>query len=441
MLDLYNKYLCGLAGFMAVRRSKKYPFSPSDLPKLLSWAAGHEYFSFFNGNGYPALHGAFANLLFVGRKEFIESNENSFGKLDGLLKSPKDWLYGFLSYDLKNEIEDLKSENPSTIPIAHLGFYVPEIVLKIHENQVEIESFDDPDIYYEQIALQERHTSIPHRSVGSLTCSTSKQEYVGNVQKIKSAIVEGEFCEMNYCIEFVAEVMGFDPLSSYQKLNAISPMPFSSFMRFDKTHLICASPERFLKKEGNKIISQPIKGTSRRSHDQEEDERLKRALRQSEKEKAENLMIVDLVRNDLAKSAQTGSVQVEELFGVYTFEKVHQMISTVSAQCKENMGLTDIDIIKNAFPMGSMTGAPKIRVMQEIESLENSARGLYSGAVGYFTPNLDFDFNVVIRSIIYNAATNMVSFHVGSAITYDSDPEHEYQECLLKAESLMEVLS
>lgn len=424
---------------MAKRKSKKFPFTPSIIPHLLSWASGHEYFSFYNGNDYPALHGAFANLLFVGRREFVESLEKSFEKLDRLIKSSNDWLYGYFGYDLKNEIEDLKSENLSIIPIAHVGFYIPEIVVKIHGIEMEIESFDDPDLFYQQIISKKNDPSIPHRSVGGLDCSTSKQEYIHNVQQIKSAIVEGEFYEMNYCIEFVAEVMDFDPLSCYKKLNAISPMPFSSFMRMGNTILICASPERFLKKEGNKIISQPIKGTSRRSQDDEEDQRLKLALRHSEKEKAENLMIVDLVRNDLAKSAVTGSVQVEELFGIYTFKNVHQMISTVSAQCKENIASTEI--IKNAFPMGSMTGAPKIRVMQEIEKLEKSMRGLYSGSVGYFAPKGDFDFNVVIRSIIYNAVTNKVSFHVGSAITYDSDPEHEYEECLLKAESLMEALS
>ncbi|MCK5367993.1 MAG: anthranilate synthase component I family protein, partial [Cyclobacteriaceae bacterium] len=203
--------------------------------------------------------------------------------------------------------------------------------------------------------------------------------------------------------------------------------------------LICSSPERFLKKEGTKIISQPIKGTIKRSFDKKEDEQLKQALLHSEKERAENLMIVDLVRNDLAKSSMTGSVKVEELFGINTFKKVHQMISTVSSMHKESISIPTI--IKHAFPMGSMTGAPKIRVMKEIEELEDSSRGLYSGAVGYFTPDHNFDFNVVIRSILFDAESGKISFHVGSAITFDSDPEYEYNECLLKAESLFEVLS
>lgn len=243
---------------------------------------------------------------------------------------------------------------------------------------------------------------------------------------------------MNYCIEYSTQSTSFNPSHCYEKLNELSPMPFSSFMRIGHKYLICASPERFLKKVGNKLISQPIKGTARRSFDKYEDNQLKDALLNSEKERAENLMIVDLVRNDLARSSISGSVKVEELFGISTFKKVHQMISTISST--QNNKVSVSDVIKHAFPMGSMTGAPKIRVMKEIENLEDSSRGLYSGTVGYFTPNHDFDLNVVIRSIIFDAKSKKISFHVGSAITYDSDPEYEYQECLLKAESLFEVL-
>lgn len=424
---------------MTKRNKLKYSFSKDQIPQLLSWAAGHKYFSFLNGNEYPALHGSFSNLLFVGRRSFVESNENSFKKLDQLLQQSDDWLYGYFSYDLKNEIEALDSNNPISIPVDHLGFYVPEFIIHINPDTIIIESFDDPGAVYQEVVSMDISIKPGKQNIGPLTSLTSKRQYIDHVQKIKSAIVEGEFYEMNYCIEFMANTTSFNPLSCYQQLNVLSPMPFSSFMRIGEIYLICASPERFIKKDGSKIISQPIKGTTRRSFDKKEDEALKKALKNSEKERAENLMIVDLVRNDLAKSAQTGSVKVDELFGIYTFKKVHQMISSVSA--KHNQDISTTDIIKHAFPMGSMTGAPKIRVMQEIELLEHSARGLYSGSVGYFSPNQDFDFNVVIRSIIYNSETGKVSFHVGSAITYDSDPEYEYNECLLKAESLIEVLS
>ncbi len=424
---------------MANRSKQKYPFSKEQIPQLLAWVAGQDYFSFLNGNEYPALHGSFSDVLFVGRRSFIESSENSFYKLNHLIQQSGDWLYGYFSYDLKNEIETLESNNSISIPVNHLGFYVPEIIIHIKSTEIIIESFDDPETCYQEILAKETNVKPQMQGIGSLTSSTSKIQYMEKVQKIKSDIVEGEYYELNYCIEFTADTTSFDPVNCYTRLNVLSPMPFSSFMRIGEVYLICSSPERFIKKDGDKIISQPIKGTMRRSFDKKEDEALKMALKNSSKEQAENLMIVDLVRNDLAKSAQTGSVSVDELFGIYTFKKVHQMISTVSAT--HNSRCSTTDIIKHAFPMGSMTGAPKIRVMEEIESLEHSARGLYSGAVGYFSPDQGFDFNVVIRSIIYHSETGKISFHVGSAITSDSDPDFEYSECLLKAESLLEVLS
>lgn len=199
-----------------------------------------------------------------------------------------------------------------------------------------------------------------------------------------------------------------------------------------------ASPERFLKRNGTHVVSQPIKGTARRAENMEEDEGLKEALRTDEKERSENIMIVDLVRNDLSHYASKGSVIVEELCKIYTFEQVHQMISTITASVA--LEIDSVDLIKSVFPMGSMTGAPKIAAMQLIEKLESTKRGLYSGAIGYFAPNGDFDFNVVIRSILYNAEKQFVSFSVGSAITARSVPEKEYEECLLKAKAMRTVL-
>lgn len=165
---------------------------------------------------------------------------------------------------------------------------------------------------------------------------------------------------------------------------------------------------------------------------------LKNDLAKDEKERSENIMIVDLVRNDLSKTAVKGSVKVEELCKVYSFDQVHQMISTVTSQIEENTH--PIDVIKSTFPMGSMTGAPKISAMKIIENLEETKRGLYSGAVGYITPRGDFDFNVVIRSILYNHTQKYISFSVGSAITSKSDPLKEYEECLVKAKAMHEVL-
>lgn len=424
---------------MKKRSKKAFDFSENMLFQLLRWAAEHEYFSFINGNNCSALHGSFPEVLFVGKTDIIESTSNSFEKLSALYENQNDWMYGYFSYDLKNEIEDLESKNPATIPVNHVGFYIPETIIHIQNQEIIIESIYDPVHVLNQITTYSTDEQFSKNDISAIRALTPKWQYIDHINRIKKEIVEGEFYEMNYCIEFNAEATTFDPLSCYFQLNAISPMPFSTFSRFGNTYLICASPERFLKKQGNEIISQPIKGTIKRSFDKVEDEYLAKSLHESEKERAENLMIVDLVRNDLAKSAMPGSVQVDELFGIYTFKKVHQMISTVSARHNPLIPITKI--VKHAFPMGSMTGAPKIRVMEEIESLEQSSRGLYAGAVGYFQPEGDFDFNVVIRSIIYDADSNKISFHVGSAITFDSDPEYEYNECLLKAEALLQVLS
>jgi para-aminobenzoate synthetase component 1 len=259
------------------------------------------------------------------------------------------------------------------------------------------------------------------------------------VEAIKEHIINGDVYELNYCVEFYANQAVIQPVHIYDRLRQKSAVPFGCFVKYHHLYTMGASPERFLLKQGAKVFSQPIKGTTKRGCTPEEDESLKIALLHSEKERAENLMIVDLVRNDLARSAQTGSVKVEELFGIYSFPQVHQMISTVSATLQEENSLGKL--IQQAFPMGSMTGAPKIMAMKLIEQYERTKRGLYSGAIGFITPQGDMDLNVVIRSIQYNAQTQYLNFEVGGAITFDSVAELEYEECLLKAKAMLEVLS
>jgi para-aminobenzoate synthetase component 1 len=229
-----------------------------------------------------------------------------------------------------------------------------------------------------------------------------------------------------------------NPVETYLRLSEISSAPFGAYYKLNDKYLLCSSPERFMKKAGNKLISQPIKGTIKRGGTDEEDIELKHSLLNDVKERAENVMIVDLVRNDLAKSCRPGSVKVEELFGIYTYPTVHQMISTVTGELDEQTHF--IDALRNAFPMGSMTGAPKIEVMKLIEYYETTKRGLFSGSVGYITPDGDFDFNVVIRSLFYNEANKYLSYSTGGAITYDSIPEKEYEECMLKAKGIMKAL-
>jgi para-aminobenzoate synthetase component 1 len=252
-----------------------------------------------------------------------------------------------------------------------------------------------------------------------------------------SHIHRGDIYEANFCQEFYAQAK-LNSLETYFKLNKIAQAPFSTFLKNGDKFLLSSSPERFLKKEGLDITSQPIKGTTKRSEHPEKDEHLKTVLESDPKERSENIMIVDLVRNDLSKIAQKGTVNVTELCQIHSFKQVHHMISTVQAKALPT--ISPVNIIAATFPMGSMTGAPKISAMKIIEALENTKRGLYSGGVGYFTPNGDFDFNVVIRSILYNASKSYLSFSVGSAITSKSTPENEFEECLVKAKAMRSVL-
>ena len=275
--------------------------------------------------------------------------------------------------------------------------------------------------------------------VPDLQSRFSKQEYMATVERLRQHILRGDCYEINFCQEFYAEDVAVNPLEMYEQLSRISPNPFAAFYRLNDKYLLCSSPERYLKKEGATIFSQPIKGTARRDlGDAKNDEQNKVKLSVSKKEIAENVMVVDLVRNDLSKVCIDGSVKVDELFGLYTFPQVHQMISTVSGTLDDKVHLSDI--LKATFPMGSMTGVPKKSVMQLIEKYERTKRGLFSGAVGYIQPGGDFDFNVVIRSILYNATQKYISIQAGSAITFYSDAATEYEECLLKIKAIKKVL-
>lgn len=367
---------------------------------------------------------------------------NSFQDLQQYQSQTKDWLFGYLSYDLKNDVEALKSNNFDGLNFPDLFFFQPKKLFLIKENQLEIQYLRmcDDEINYDYNEIINitnlcdfatlRETKIEQR--------ISKEKYISKVEKMLEHIHRGDIYEANFCMEFYAENATIEPLEIYQKLNTISEPPFAVYYKNSHQYLLCASPERYLKKEEIKVISQPIKGTAKRSFDMESDEILKAELSQNPKERSENIMIVDLVRNDLSKTATKGSVLVEELCQIYTFKQVHQMISTVVSEVENS--ISPVEIIQTTFPMGSMTGAPKISAMTIIENLEETKRGLYSGAVGYFTPNNDFDFNVVIRSILYNSENQYLSFSVGSAITSQSIPEKEYDECLLKAKAMFEVL-
>ncbi len=375
--------------------------------------------------------------------EIMPNGINSFRDVQKFHSEKKDWLFGHFSYELKDELEKLSSNNPDRIGIPPIYFFRPKYVLSLkdqvlkfeflseHTNETEAKNYLDK-------LLKPTTNNLNKRENIEIQSMVNEQIYLNTVKNIKEHIHRGDIYEMNYCTEFFSEKCTVDPADVFLRLNEYSPMPFSSFYKIDDYYALCGSPERFISKRENKIISQPIKGTAARGHSEEEDIRIKKKLRADPKEKAENVMIVDLVRNDLSKTAQKGSVVVEELFGVKSFKRLHQMISTVTSLKKPEIDF--IDVISSAFPMGSMTGAPKVRAMELIEELEQNKRGLYSGSIGYMDPSNDFDFNVVIRSILYNSESRALSFMVGSAITANSDPELEYKECLLKAESMKMAL-
>ena len=367
------------------------------------------------------------------------TKSNSLNKLEAYLKETNDWLFGYFSYDLKNELEDLKSNNYSEFDFPNLFFFQPKKIWIIKSRNVEahylypseIES-DLDDIYSQKINDKNIKSEI------KLFPRLSKSQYEEKINKLLFHINRGDIYEANFCMEWFSNDSNICPFNVYDKLNQISKNPMSAFFKQNDTYLLSSSPERYIKRINNKIITQPIKGTSRRDNDKVIDLNLKKNLTQDPKERSENIMIVDLVRNDLSRFSYPGSVKVTELCKVYPFEKVHQMISTVESQIDSNLKMTDV--IKATFPMGSMTGAPKIKALNIIEKLEVSKRGLYSGALGYVDPKGNFDFNVVIRSLIYDHKNKYLSFQVGSAITSNSSPEKEYQECLLKAEPMLSIL-
>ena len=407
---------------------------------MLNWVQPFNIFCLLDNRQYHFEAPAFECLLAVGCKRMVEaSKEDTFESMKSFSKDQNDWVFGHLAYDLKNEISPLSSTNYDGIHFPDAFFFVPEIVLQLTENEVNI--FCDTDaaeifsaIESSAISLEKKLPALLH-----IQQRISANEYEEVIKKLQQHILRGDCYEINFCQEFFAEAAVIDPLSVYSSLVSISPNPFSAVYRLNDKYCICASPERYFKKSGRKIFSQPIKGTAKRNLSNHElDEYSKQRLLNSEKEKSENVMVVDLVRNDLSRVCKSGTVKVDELFGIYSFPQVHQMISTISGDLED--GVDWVDVVKATFPMGSMTGAPKKSVMEIIERYESTKRGLFSGAIGYVNPDGDADFNVVIRSILYNTSTKYLSFQVGSAITFYSNATEEYEECMLKANAMQQVL-
>lgn len=409
--------------------------------KMLNWAKQFNIFCFLDNQQYDFTPSEFECLLGVGCIDFIETQSgNALQALHTFQQKHVDWIFGHIGYDLKNEIEELTSSHPDKIGFSDLGFFVPETVIQISKEEVIIHTTKDANLLFQSIVNTPLSNIVSIPSAVTINSRFSKEEYIQTVKEIQKHILRGDCYELNFCQEFYVEQINIDPLSVFLRLTQLSPNPFAAFYKWNNTYCIGASPERYLKRTGNTLISQPIKGTAKRNlMDSQADNQNKLHLQNSEKEKSENVMVVDLVRNDLSKVCKEGTVVVDELFGIYSFPQVHQMISTIKGEIAESV--SSAEIIRSTFPMGSMTGAPKKRVMQLIEEFERTKRGLFSGSIGYFTPDGQFDFNVVIRSILYNQTTGYLSFQTGGAITFYSDAEKEYAECLLKASAIQSTLS
>lgn len=407
--------------------------------KMLNWSKQFNIFCLLDNNGYHFDVPQFDSLLAVGCKAMLEANAGeAFEALKEFSNQHMDWLFGHLAYDLKNETALLQSGNFDGIGFKDIHFFVPETVLQLTAQTLIIFSEGNANLLFDEIISGEEYKEVAGDIV-TIQNRFSQADYIESIQKIQQHILRGDCYELNFCQEFYSSGNEIHPMTVYQKLIHLSPSPFAALYKAGERYCICASPERYFKKLGDKIITQPIKGTARRCiADEAIDEENKRQLLNSEKERAENVMVVDLVRNDLSKIGKKGTVKVDELFGIYSFPQVHQLISTISTTLEDGLDWTDI--VKATFPMGSMTGAPKLRVMQLTEQYERTKRGLFSGAIGYVNPQGDCDFNVVIRSILYNASTKYLSFQTGSAITFYSDPLKEYEECLLKAAATKKVL-
>ncbi len=374
----------------------------------------------------------------VGQLSFLVSNNDSFDNLYKFSNNKKDWLFGYISYDIKNEIENLSSKNVDGFNTNNLFFFVPKYVIIFKNNELKVLTYNNREKTNQFVESLNIPCTINKTKNVKLRAREDKISYLKKINKIKEHIKKGDIYEMNYCQEFYSESANFSPQSMFLEINKSMQTPFTCFLRVQSKHVLSFSPERYLRKKGNHILSQPIKGTISRGNSYKKDLSNIKFLKKNQKDISENIMITDLVRNDLSITSLKGAVQVEELCEVYTFEKVHQMITTISSKISSNEKFTDV--LKSTFPMGSMTGAPKLKSMELIDLYEEFRRGIFSGSIGYVSPNCDFDFSVVIRTILYNLNTRYLSIGVGGAITMKSDPCDEYNECMTKVMPILKIL-
>ncbi|WP_445384901.1 anthranilate synthase component I family protein [Robiginitalea sp. IMCC44478] len=422
-------------------------YAVEDLPgfkqKLLFWSAGYKVALWLDSNEHPDPLGRFEGMLAAGVKSELKSSaEGGFEKLSTYRLTCKDWIFGLLGYDLKNDLENLHSARPDRLEFPDLYFFQPLKMVELNHGKAIFhycpEVAGEIEADFKAISEQETESATTNGHPPRIQMGIYKDEYLQKVNRLLSHIYRGDIYEINFCQEFYAQDARLNPYLLFSSLNQKSRAPFSAMFRLENKFVICASPERYLCRRAQELFSQPMKGTAPRDTDAKTDHILATRLAEDGKERAENIMIADLVRNDLSKNALRGSVKVQRLCEVKTYAQVHQMITTIMARTTPQQD--SVELLRDSFPMGSMTGAPKIAAMQLIENNEAFRRGAYSGSIGYFSPQGDFDFNVVIRTILYDRARQVLSFAVGSAITARSLPMQEYQECLLKAKAMREVL-
>lgn len=421
---------------------------------MLSWASRFNICCFLDNHTYQLPSHSFECLLAAGAVRSVRAGAgNAFDQLKEFTAGQRDWLFGHFAYGLTKETEPVDpasrlrqppgpahpASSPDPIGFPDLFFFVPEILIELSAGSIRIGSCQsDHAAILEQIGNM-ADPSRPLPASLALLPRFTRDEYLATITALQQHILRGDCYEINFCQEFFAHPAHIDPLPTWFSLSRASPNPFAAFYKLEDSYLLCASPERYLKRTGDTLLSQPIKGTAARSPGNPAQDRAGRDdLYHSAKDRSENVMVVDLVRNDLSKICLPGSVRVEELYGIYSFPQVHQMISSVRGELPP--GTHWAEAIRATFPMGSMTGAPKKRVVGLIDQYERSPRGIFSGALGYVSPEGDFDFNVVIRSILYNRKESYLAYQVGSGITFYSDPLAEYEECLLKAEGILKAL-
>lgn len=389
-----------------------------------------------SNNGSSILSFGEGEYLIVSEKDGMEEIQNFIDLHSG------EYIFVALSYDLKNKIERLDSNNSDQLEFPNAILWIPEYVVRREGGRMTFLKGENDDFSEGVICdFQELESKKEFDPLNvDFKARTPVKEYLQKVNDLKEEIRYGNIYEVNYCQEFYSENVDLkNPLETYFKLNSITKAPYSAVFQFQEFSIMSGSPESYIQKTGNLIKTSPIKGTRKRGTTQEEDDRLKFELLHDEKERAENVMIVDLVRNDLSRIAKKSSVKVDEFLGIHTFETVHQMISTVSCQVEDNTTFTDV--LRATFPMGSMTGAPKISAMNLIEKHEAFQRGIYSGSIGYIEPNGDFDLNVIIRTLIYNKKKQYLSCPVGGAITILANAEDEYDECLVKVKGILDKMN